>query len=378
MSERVRILMSVTVPESLKFLGPLPHMLDDAGWEVHLVSNPGPMPSTIAGEKVEFHGIPMVRRPSIVKDFHSLVLWFSVLRNVKPTIVSIGTPKASLLGLLAAWALRVPRRVYILRGLRLETTRGPFRWLLWLSERLTSGCSTHVLSVGHSLAAKYVELGLCKADKISVIGSGSSHGVDIGRFQPRPLKEIEEKRAQLGLAPGVPILGFVGRFSIDKGAEALLATRRRLLETNIDHEILLVGWVENSQRTFDELNYHGRPIKHVGQVDDVEDFYALMTVLLLPTRREGFPNVVLEAAATGVPTIAKSVTGTVDSIIHGATGLLVESSSDQVFAKAVVDLVSDCNRAIELGRQAQKRVRLEFDEKNVCEMNKRFYLEIIS
>lgn len=378
MTEPVRIVMGVTIAESLKFLGPLPQMLVRAGWDVHLVSHPGPMPPTIAAENIQLHGIPMARKPSIIRDFHSLLLWFSLLTKVKPAIVSIGTPKASLLGLFAAWALRVPRRVYVLRGLRLETTRGPSRWVLWLLERLTAACSTHVLSVSNSLAKKYIELGLCAASRIMVLGPGSSHGVDIERFQPRPPEEVEAKREQLGLAPGVPILGFVGRFSKDKGADALLASRKRLLESKIDHEILLLGSVEDSQSALDALNAHGRRVKHVGEVNNVEDFYALMAILLLPTLREGFPNVVLEAAATGIPSISRSVTGAVDSIIDGVTGVLVESSSDQDFADVLARLVASPKRLAELGTEARKRARQEFDEKSVCETNKRFYLEILA
>ena len=381
MSERVRIVMGVTIPESLKFLGPLPQMLDRGGWDVHIVSHPGPLPPAIAAGSIQYHGIPMARKPSTIRDFHSLLLWFSVLRKVKPALVSIGTPKASLLGLFAAWALRVPRRVYVLRGLRLETTRGPSRWLLWLLERVTAACSTHILSVSHSLATNYIDLGLCAENKITVLGSGSSHGVDIERFQPRPPEAIEAKRRQLGLAPGVPVLGFVGRFSRDKGAEALRATREKLLESNIDHEILILGPVENSKSAFDALNVHGRRILHLGEVTNVEDYYSLMTVLLLPTRREGFPNVVLEAAASRIPSVSRAVTGAVDSIVEGVTGVLVESSSDQDFADTVVCVVSNSKRLARLarlGREAQKRVRLEFDENRVCDLYMRFYMEILS
>jgi glycosyltransferase involved in cell wall biosynthesis len=372
----MRIVMGVTIPESLKFLGPLPQMLDNVGWDVHLVSHPGPLPPAIAAENLKFHGIPMVRKPSITRDLHSLLLWFSLLRRLKPGIVSIGTPKSSLLGLFAAWALRVPRRVYVLRGLRLETNRGLSRWLLWLLESLTVACSTHVLSVSHSLAEKYIKLGLGSASKIAVLGSGSSHGVDIERFRPRPPEHVDAKRKQLGLAPGVPTLGFVGRFSKDKGAEALLATRKLLFESRIDHEILLLGSVENSRKTLDALNAHGRLVKDVGEVSNVEDYYPLMTVLLLPTKREGFPNVVLEAGATEVPTVSRSVTGAVDSIIDDETGILVESGSDQAFAEAVKHFLRDHRNASEFGKAARKRIRQEFDEVQVCKRLMAYYMNL--
>lgn len=302
-----------------------------------------------------------------------MFLWFRLLKKLSPTLVSIGTPKASLLGMIAARVLRVPRRVYVLRGLRLETTTGPSRWLLSLLERVTAGCATHVLAVSHSLAAKYVKLGLCAATKITVLGSGSSHGVDIERFSRKPPQEVEAKRKQLGLASEVPALGFVGRFSKDKGAKAILATRRKLVENNIDHEILMVGPVEDSMEILDELNTQGRRIKQVGEVSNVEDFYPLMTMLLLPTKREGFPNVVLEAGAAGVRTVTTSVTGSVDSVVHGATGILTAGDSDDEFASAVLDLINRVDEAEKLGLAARQRVLENYDSRKVLESIIRFY-----
>lgn len=373
MSSPGRIVLGVTIAESLKFLGPLPNLLANAGWEVHLVSNPGQEAQASDQENITFHGISMARKPSLARDSPSLFHWFRLLAKLNPTIVSIGTPKASLLGIFAAWVLRIPRRVYVLRGLRLETTRGPSRWLLWLLERVTAGCATHVLAVSHSLSAKYLQLGLCAATKITVLGSGSSHGVNVERFSRKPPKEVEARRVELGLAPGLPVLGFVGRFSKDKGAQTILATRKKLLRDGVDHEILILGPIEDSQRVFDELNSTGRPVKHSGEVGNVEDFYPLMTVLLLPTKREGFPNVVLEAAVAGVPTIATSVTGAVDSVIHNVTGILVAPEPSEIFPVAVEELLRNSPKIRKLGKAAETRTTEEFDEKRVSTLYRSYY-----
>ena len=378
MSESVRIVMGVTIAESLMFLGTLPELLNDADWEVHLVSNPGPLPSAITCENVNFHELPMARKPRILLDLRSLFLWLKLLKNVRPTIAYMGTPKASLLGLLAARLLRVGKRVYVLHGLRLETTRGPYRWLLYLLEQFTASCATHILAVSHSLAAKYLELGLCDSGKISVLGSGSSHGVDLERFQPKPAETVERKRKQLGLAQGVPVLGFVGRFSRDKGAQALLATREKLLKSGIDHELLIAGSVENFQNTFDELSSYGRQVKYAGEVSNVEDLYPLMTMLLLPTKREGFPNVVLEAGASGVPTVSRSVTGTIDSILDDKTGILVDAGSDHAFAEAVKASIGGAEKLTRLGKAARKRAIQEFDQKHVCERHVKYLMKLVS
>lgn len=376
MTQPIRIVLAVTIAESLKFLGPLPKMLSSAGWDVHLVSNPGQVAQDINTRGVSIHALPMDRKPSIAQDLPALFLWFKLLRRIRPTIVSIGTPKASLLGIFAAWFLRVPQRVYVLRGLRLETTRGPSRLLLWLLERVTAECATHVLAVSHSLAAKYLELGLCDSDKITVLGSGSSHGVDLKRFSPKPPREVEAKRKELGLSPGVPVLGFVGRFSRDKGTRAILETRKKLVERGIDHEILILGPVEDSQTILDEMNTLGRRAKHVGEVSNVEDFYPLMALLLLPTKREGFPNVVLEAGAAEVPAVTTTATGAVDSVVHGTTGLLVPQDSDDQFAETVADLIQATQELASLGLAARKRIVEEFDESYVTKNILNFYQEI--
>lgn len=373
MIRKDRILLGVTVAESVKFFGPLPELLTHAGWEVHLVSNPGQIPATDAARSAKFHTIPMKRHPSLVEDFRSLLGWLSLIKELSPGVVSVGTPKASLLGLFAAWVLRVPTRVYVLRGLRLETTRGPFRWLLWLLESFTASRATHILSVSHSLADSYIRLRLSGRNKIAVLGAGSSHGVNINRFGPKLSRQIEIKREELGLFQGIPILGFVGRFSSDKGAGALLETRRTLVRKNIDHEMLIIGPIEDSRHIFDELNAQGRQIKHLERVDNVEDLYPLMTVLLLPTKREGFPNVVLEAGATGVPTVSRSVTGAVDSIVQDVTGVLVGNGSDQAFAEAVESLLKTPAKLKRLGRHARQRVYEEFEENQVCDTVLRYY-----
>lgn len=366
MRSPVRIVMGVTVAESLKFLGQIPKLLHNAGWDVHIVSNPGDETKAWMSSDFILHELAMVRSPSIPHDVHSLILWFRLLKRLDPSIVSLGTPKASLLGMIAARALGVPHRIYVLRGLRLENKRGPVRWFLKLFEFITAKSATHIISVSHSLAAKYVALGLCDAAKIFVVGAGSSHGVDTTRFSPRPSWQLPQLENSLALAPNVPVLGFVGRFSRDKGATALLASRKELVKRGIDHELLVIGPIEDSHQTFKELSSLGRPPKHLGRIANVEDYYSLMTVLLLPTSREGFPNVVLEAGATGVPAISRNVTGAKDSIVHNETGILVSEGSDAAFASAVATLLLDSQKIANLGLAAQSRVLREFEEIDVC------------
>lgn len=362
MTRRPSIILAVTIADSVKLLGGLPKYLAKKGWEVHLVSSPGARLEAYAGSSVQIHPIAMERRPSPLRDLQALLAWIRLIRKLKPHAVSAGTPKASLLGLMAARLTGVPVRIYTLRGLRLETLKGIPRALQGLAELVTSSLATQVIAVSQSLRSKYLELGLTSSKKIRVLGHGSSHGVDTQRFKPLSESKREALRQEIRLPKDVPVLGFVGRFSEDKGAGVLLETRKHLLREEIDHVFLIVGYVEDSHKIFEELCHLGRGVRFIENALDSSPFFSLMDVLLLPTKREGFPNVVLEAAISGVPTIATKVTGAIDSVLHNATGIICEPNEPVKFSETVEDLLRNTSLRQSLGSFARTWVSQNFDQ----------------
>jgi glycosyltransferase involved in cell wall biosynthesis len=342
--------------------GSLPQLLAKGGWEVHLVSSPGADSKRFEGTGVTNHALPMERDPSVLKDLLAFIRWVRLMRSIRPDVLFVATPKASLLGLVAAWITAVPTRIYGLWGLRLETTAGVRRTILGRFEKLASDAATAVLAVSQSLSEKYLKLGLCGVDKIFVLGSGSSHGVDTNRFIPETSDKADRLSQEIGLQVGLPVIGFVGRFCRDKGAETLLETRRQLRNFGLNHELLLVGAIEGSLDVLHELGRTGLPVKHVGDVENVENYYPLMDLLVLPTMREGFPNVILEAAACGVPAVTTDATGAVDSVVHGVTGLTVDANSPEAFGAAVRDLMTQADTRRRLGASARQRAVAEFSE----------------
>jgi glycosyltransferase involved in cell wall biosynthesis len=321
----------------------------------------------------------MKREPSPLGDVVALLKWWRLLGKVKPDVVSIGTPKASLLGLLAARVRRIPVRVYVLRGLRLEGTRGFLRTLLYWLESLTSSNSTHIISVSPSLRDLYVSLKLSDIAKVSVIGMGSSHGVDTNAFRPEQSKELGPSLSHLteAVRGGRPVLGFVGRFSEDKGALTLLACKRHLAESGIEHELVIVGPIEGASEVLSAMNSVGRPVTHVGHVQDLTPFYSVFDLLLLPTKREGFPNVVLEAAAAGVPVVTTSATGAVDSVISGVTGIVVPVGADPAFCEEVERLILNPALRMKMGKRARARVCKNFDQHQVTRRHMKFYRALL-
>lgn len=361
------IVLGVTSSESIKLLGALPETLARDGWIVHVVSGSGPEFVSWNPLGVTKHVVPMQRKPSLFSDAIGLFRWGKLLRRIQPDAVSLGTPKAAMLGLLASRVLRIPVRLYILRGLRLESSRGLAVVLLYLFERLTSFLATEIISVSPSLRDVYVSRKLASSEKVLVIGRGSSHGIDTDKYRPQqPSKRIAQLH-KLGEAveAGRPVLGFVGRFSEAKGATALLACRRLLVESRIDHELVCVGPIESAQRIFQELDSLGRPLIAVGTVSDPAAYYAFFDIVLLPTKREGFPNVILEASAFELPVVTTGVTGSVDAVVHGQTGLIVPPDDDANFAETTKKLILDPELCRRLGKQGREWVVKHFQEKSV-------------
>jgi len=375
--ESRRILFAVTVDYSINLLGGIPGALVDDGWDVHLVSNPGPELEHAAKQnRIVCHPIPMTRGPSIARDFLSFFRWLYLLISVRPEVISIGTPKASLLGLVAGWILRVPHRVYVLRGLRLETTNGLQRKVLSSMEKITSACATHVVAVSPSLRKVYLERNLTRPEKIVVLGYGSSKGVDAERFRPTAEKEkigLQRLSQEIGLRSDAPVLGVIGRHGRDKGLEVLFKALSLLRQQGLAFQVLAIGDDESNggfARTLQLADFH---LVSIPRVHDLERYLRLVDVLCLPTLREGLPNVVLEAQASGVPVVTTNATGAVDSVENGVTGIVVRKGHAEDLAEALTRVLSDPLYRSRLGSNARPWVMNHFLSSTVISNNVMFY-----
>ncbi len=206
--------------------------LASAGFDVVLVSSPGELlEATGKREGVRTRAVSMQREISPVADARAIVGLVKAYRAERPRISLVSTPKAGLLAGVAAWITRVPRRVYMLRGLRLETVTGAQRWLLWLLEWISLHLAHDVIVVSPSLLTRARELHLLGRGRGTVLGRGASNGVDMERFEPTPQRQAEARklRADLGIPDDAFVFGFVGRLTVDKGvtelAQAFAAVR---------------------------------------------------------------------------------------------------------------------------------------------------------
>ena len=379
---RVRLVNVVTSSLSLRlFEGELKYF-ERQGYEVTVVSSPGKELNKAERDGVRTVAVSMAREISPWKDLVSFWRLLRVIRRIWPTITNVGTPKAGLLGGLAAWLCRVPCRYYTLYGLRCETTTGLKRILLALTERIACACAHRVICVSETLRQKAMTLGVVDASRSVVLASGSCTGVDAKRFAPTAevLRRAEEIRYSLGIPADAPVIGFVGRLTKDKGISELVEAYLEVRKNMPDLRLLLVGEREEGDplpaRTVWLLN-NERGILRTGFVQDAADYYHAMDVLALPTYREGFPTVVLEVNAAGKPVVGTRATGMMDAVIDGVTGVLVPVGDAHALADALELVIRDRKLAEALGAAGRERVLGEFRQETVWEALAEEYLQLL-
>lgn len=352
--------------------------LREAGFRVTLVSSPGDLlERTAQREGVDWIALPIRRGIAPFADIVSLVRLCWLLRRLRPDLTEFSTPKAGLLGTLAAMLCGVPQRIYMLRGLKLEGTTGFKQRILLLAERLTAACAHSVLCNSPSLRAEALALGIAPESKLHLLGDGSSNGVDVERFSPG----MSSVRERLGIPTEAPVIGFVGRLTRDKGIPELLKAFDQILAVAPTARLLLVGWFDKAE---DALGKGLRSrierdpqIHFTGFVQDTSTYYKAMDVMVLPTYREGFPNVVLEAAATGIPVVTTLCTGSRDSVLPEVTGLLIPPGYPEAISEAVLKLLHNPEMRRRMGVAARTWIVEHFQDRRVLALANSYYKSLL-
>ena len=277
------------------------------GFRVVIISGAGEEISTLCKEEgAELIPLPFSRS---ITPLHDLVLLYRLVRiiqQVKPDIINAGNPKPGLLLTLAAWILRKQGRVFTLHG-------------------LVSDLAQTVLVVSPSLAQHAIRRGLLSPHKSVVIGKGSYNGIDLNRFQRTPLvmTQVDALRATQHIAEHHFVFGFVGRITTDKGIDLLMTAFEQLCIEDARVRLVMAGPLDQENALpsalLQRLNHH-QGVRLLGKVSDIVPVYPMMQVLVLSSYREGFGNVLLEAAAMGIPVIAPSIPGCSDAMKPGVNG----------------------------------------------------------
>lgn len=324
-----KLIVGITIPGSVGLLEGQLAYFKEQGFDTYLMAPKDEKSlSYCERENCKLLEITIAREISLVSDLKTLFQIIKILKAVKPDVVNFGTPKISLLGLMAAKFCGVKNRIFTCRGFRFEHEEGFLQWLLKRMDTITSYCANTIICISASVKELGVKENIFDEKKCVIINKGSSNGFNLTKFNPAFVSE--DSKAQLRNTLGIQqdnfVYGFLGRIIDRKGINELYEAFCDLYKSDSNLRLLIVGPFDHGQikdkNLFDALSNHPG-IVMPGRTDEVPLFLSLMDVFVLPAWWEGFGNVLVQAAAMGIPVISTFGTGTRDAVSDGYNGILV-------------------------------------------------------
>ena len=326
-------------------------------------------------EGIRYKYMPMHREISLLSDILCLLRFIWLFIKDKPYIVHGNTPKASMLSMVAAWITRRPVRIYMCHGLRYLGTQGKLRRLLMMMEKLSCTCATHVICVSKGVANTMAQDCLCKGNKIQVIGCGSAGGVDLEKFNPKNVPS--NIRKELAISETSFVFCFIGRIVGDKGVNEIVSAFNNLCGEHNDVHLLLVGPVESIQNPIDPITSsiieQNTNIHAVGCQKDVRPYLKASNAFVLPSYREGFGMVLVEAGAMGLPCITTNITGCNEIIVPGDNGDIVEPRSADELYRTMKNWYENSTMVKSMAQNARRMVEERYECHQVWDRYWKFY-----
>ncbi len=372
-----------TVSASIKsfYQGQLDAM-NNAGLKTTVICADDPQIRNFIPQQTEFVPMPFSRVSSPASDLKILWKLYRLFRNKKFDIAQYSTPKASLLGSIAAFLARVPIRIYILWGLYYMGQSGLKKFVLKSLEKLICRLSTDIVPIAHEMVDFVESEGLAERSKCEVMLNGSACGIDLQKFDPEKCQHFRnEVRNELNIPEYATVIGTIARLTGDKGINELVEAFNIICEQIPLLYLLLVGDQEEKDRLLPAIERaisNNPRIKAVGWQKDPLLYYAAMDVFCLPTYREGFGKVNLEAQAMGLPVVSTNVIGPRESIKDGETGFLVEAQNSKALVEPLKKLVLDSELRKDMGQKGRKRIEQMFDSKDVMRAIVKHRLKLLS
>ena len=369
-----KLIRITTVPISFKVLlkGQLRFMASN-GFDVKGVSSEGEeLREVRENEGIVMETINMSRKITPFQDLKSLWEMWNFLRKEKPQIVHTHTPKAGIIGMLAARLAGVPHRLHTVAGLPLMEATGIKRKILNFVEKLTYSSATRVYPNSKGLYDFILQNHFTQSNKLKIIANGSSNGINTTFFSPEQVTETERVtlREKLNIQPDDFVFVFVGRIVSDKGINELIKAFSELQAAGNNEQIgiklLLVGGLESyldplNPETLAEINQN-KDIISVGFQQDVRPFFAISDVLAFPSYREGFPNVVMQAGAMGLPSIVSDINGCNEIIVEGENGLIIPPKNVEKLKEKMLTLARDKNLYIKLKENSRRMIENRYEQ----------------
>jgi len=296
---------------------------------------------------------------------------FIVENNID--IVIGHTPKGGMIAMLAALLSGVKSRIYFRHGLVYETSTGFKKKLLKIIEKLSGRIANKVVCVSNGIKEKSIFDKLNEDSKNIVLGRGTCNGVDCNnQFNPMTINYLEVNRLknELNIYENDIVFGFVGRLVRDKGINELIEAWSYFSKKYNNVKLLLVGPIEErdqiSQKTI-EIIYKNDSIIHVGEVEDTVMYYALMNIFVLPSYREGFPTVILEASSMELPIITTNATGCREAIVEGETGIITSINAEDI-CQSFEFFIQNLDKQKEFGIKGREFIIKNFEQTKVWDI----------
>lgn len=322
-------------------------------------------------ENVDYYHLEMSRKITPIKDLMSLIKLTNYLIKTKPLIVHSHTPKAGIIAMLSAKIANVPLRLHTVGGLPLMESVGVKQKMLIFVEKLTYSCATNVYSNSVGLYDFILENKFIKKNKLKIIANGSTNGINTSYFSNDTISGLEKDKLKESLCIKNEdfVFVFVGRLVGDKGINELVEAFKRLVLYNSNVKLLLVGHEEIhldplSESTLTEIKLNQNIIS-VGYQNDIRPYLSISNCLVLPSYREGFPNVVMQAGSMGLPSIVTDINGCNEIIIDNKNGILVEVKNSYSIEKAMNNL---CNNSLlynKLKSSSRELITSRYEQKKV-------------
>lgn len=329
--------------------------------------------------RFEFEAIPIQRKIAPFRDLYALFKLIFLFRRAQFSLVQSITPKAGLLAMTAAFISRIPVRLHVFTGQVWATKSGLSRFILKSMDRVTAALSTHLLADSPSQRLFLIHEGVVKATKISVLMSGSICGVDSVRFSP-DAEARNQVRNSLVIPKDDVLALFIGRLTNDKGIIDLAIAFGGIAAKRPNLRLMIVGPDEDgiTQKLEELLGACRDRVHTVPYTDKPEKYMAAADIFCLPSYREGFGSVVIEAAAVGIPALASKIYGLTDAVEEGVTGFLHEPRSVQQIMDLLERYASNTDLRIQMGQNARARAIKQFSSEDLVQAQMKFYSDALN
>lgn len=332
-------------------------------------------------ENATFHSLFLSRKLSPFQDLISLIACIRLIKKVRPDIVHTHSPKAGIVGILAARLCNVTLRIHTVAGLPLVEAKGAKKKLLVFVEKIAYHFAHYILP-NSKVQMDYIisEKIYTNTQKLIVLGNGGSNGVDLTFFNKNVhvIDTANKFKSLHNINEGDVVLSFVGRLNNYKGINELIEAFRSLNVSYPTLKLILVGPYEDLnpllQNTLSEIN-NNLNIIAVGHQEDIRPYLCASDIFVFPSYREGFPQSLMQAGAMGLPSIATDINGCNEVVKDGITGLLIEPKDTESLTKAIVQLVEDKKLRIEMGTQSEEYIKRNYEQGRFWKLVHDFYID---